>query len=288
VRRVWILRWTVIILLLCVPVALAVVSGSVQEHLESGYTRLIQARLAPAGVARERLLSAAIADFREAYDLAGAIARAHVLVGAAQAYLLMQAPRRVFPFLWQATPLQRAEKSLQQALFLHTDNAAAALLLGMVYWRQAAAATGPQADTLARSRRYLAQAAALGIPVRLPPAATADAGIAHTFGVEDDLLLLQYVDARDSGRADDLILLYRPAESPRVFGVVVTAGQAHALTTHATTGVLAPTGLLEAITVTPQPGRTPLLTLRFSQDAQPVDLRFTWDGTRFVPLTALP
>jgi hypothetical protein len=274
--------------LVCARLVLAVVSGSAQEHLERGYTQLLQARLASTEAAREGLLSAVIAACKEAYQLAGPTTQTRALLGAAQAYLLMQSPRRVFPFLWQATPLQRAEKSLQQALFLHPDDAAAALLLGIVYWRQATTVAGPQADILARGQHYLAQAARHGLPVRLPSATTPDAGAAHTFGVEDSLLLLQYVDARGSGRAEDLVLLYRAAPSRRVFGVVVTAGQAYALTTDVTTGVLAPDGFLEAMSVTPQPGSAPFLTLRWRQDARPVDLRFTWDGRRFVPLPVVP
>ena len=38
---------------------------------------------------------------KEAYQIAGPNTQAHALLGAAQAYLLEQSPRRVFPFLWQ-------------------------------------------------------------------------------------------------------------------------------------------------------------------------------------------
>ena len=100
--------------------------------------------------------------------------------------------------------------------------------------------------------------------------------------------VLQYVDARSSGKLADLVLIYRPAQSPHVFGVVVTAGKAYPLTTDTSTGALAPASLLEAMTVTAQPGSAPILALRFQHDAQPFDARFTWDGTRFVPLPALP
>lgn len=286
-RREWICGWAIILVLVRVTFTLAVVSGPPQEHIEHGYAQLTQARLETASAARERLLSAAVTAFKEAYQLAGPTTQAHALLGAAQAYLLMQAPRRVFPFLWQATPLQRAEKSLQQALVLQPDNAAAALLLGMVYWRQAAATSGAPADTLARSRHALAQAATLGIPVRLPTPSEHDTSLSLTFDSDDSLIVLQYVDARGSGRSDDLVLIYRPTESPRVFGVVVTAGKAHPLTTDANTGALAPASLLEAMSVTQQPGRTPILALRFRQDAQHFDTRFTWDGTRFVSLPSM-
>ena len=271
-----------------VPLALAIVSGPAPEHLERGHGRLIQARLETADVARERLLSEAIAAFKEAYQNAGPSTQGHALLGAAQAYLLMQSPRRVFPFLWQATPLQRAEKSLQQALFLHPDDAAAALLLGMVYWRQAATASGPQADTLARSRHYLEQAVTLGVPVRLPAAPAQAVDVSHQVGVDDSILLMQYVDAQGQGKLESLVLIYRPGDSPCVFGMVIAAGKAQLLTTDAATDALAPASLLEAITVTPQPGSAPILALRFRQGAQHFDPRFTWNGTRFAPLPILP
>ena len=188
-RHTWIPGWAVLMVLVRVSLALAIVSGPPQEHLERGYARLTQARLRPAGAAHERLLSEAIAAFKEAYQNAGPAIQVHALVGVAQAYLLVQSPRRVFPFLWQATPLQRAERSLQQALFLHPDNAAAALLLGMVYWRQASTASEHQADALAHSRRYLEQAATLGVPVRWPSAPAQDADTSqHKFGVDDSML----------------------------------------------------------------------------------------------------
>jgi hypothetical protein len=273
------------VVLVWVSLALAIVSGPPQEHLGRGYARLTQARLATAGAARERLLSEALAAFKEAYQNAGPSTQAHALVGAAQAYLLVQSPRRVFPFLWQATPLQRAERSLQQALFLHPDNAAAALLLGLVYWRQAAATSAHQTDALVRSRHYLEQAATLGVPVRMPAASAPHPEALPMFGIDDSILALEYVDARGSGKSDDLILIYRPVESPYAFGVVVIAGKAYPLTMEDTTsGALAPAGSLEAITVTPQPGSAPILAIRFQRDAQHVDVRFTWDGTRFASL----
>src|SRR5262249_59673149 len=99
-----------------------------------------QARVETDSVARERLLSTAIAAFKEAYqaeppDLPSQV---QALLGAAQAYLLVQSPHRVFPFLWQAAPLPRAGKTLHQALVLKPDNTPAALLLRTVSSRQAA------------------------------------------------------------------------------------------------------------------------------------------------------
>jgi len=211
----------------------------------------------------------------------------HALLGAAQAELLVQHPRRVFPFLWQATPLQRAEKNLQQALVLQPDNAAATFLLGLVYWRQAAQAPGQQ-DDLERSKAYLIQAAALGIPVH--PASTPERQDSPVtlFGVEDTVVALRYVDAQGVGRMNDLLFVYRSAVHEALFAVIVTGRQAYPLATDSATGTLAPQGLLDAITATPQPGKPPILVLRLQQGAQSIDARFTWDGVRFVSLPALP
>src|SRR5215475_907786 len=138
VRQMWIIGLAVSLGVLQVHFAFAVVSGPAQEHAEHGYALLVQARLETESASRERLLTAAIAAFKAAYqsEPVELPTQLHALVGAAQAELLVQHPRRVFPFLWQATPLQRAEKNLQQALVLQPDNAAATFLLGLVYWRQ--------------------------------------------------------------------------------------------------------------------------------------------------------
>src|SRR5215510_1639987 len=166
VRQGWIIGLAVSLGVLQVQLALAVVSRPAQEHVEHGYTLLAQARLEAESTTRERLLTAAIAAFKGAYqsEPTEPTIQVHALLGAAQAELLVQHPRRVFPFLWQATPLQRAEKNLQQALFLQPDSAAATFLLGLVYWRQAAQAPGQQQD-LDRSKEYLIPAAAWGIPL---------------------------------------------------------------------------------------------------------------------------
>src|SRR4029450_8924627 len=96
-------------------------------YMAQGYAVLLQARHTGDGQRREQLVAEAVAAFKDAYQLAGPTVQMQALVGAAQGYLLMQSPRPHFPFLWQATPLQRAEKSLQQALFLQPDNGAAVL-----------------------------------------------------------------------------------------------------------------------------------------------------------------
>ena len=202
--------------------------------------------------------------------------------------MLVQHPRRVFPFLWQATPLQRAEKSLQQALVLQPDNAAAALLLGIVYWRQAAQARGQQQDTLGRSQYYLTQAASLGIPIRLASTPERQDSPTTLFGVEDIVVALCYVDARGVARMDDLIFVYRSAAHEALFAVVVTGRQVYPLATDSATGALAPRGLLETITTVSQSGKPPILVLRLRQGTQSIDTRFSWDGAHFVSLPLQP
>ena len=289
-RRVWSMRLAVSLSILQISLALAVVSGPAQEHAERGYALLVQARLETESTSRERLLTGAIAAFKTAYqsEPAEPTIQVHALLGAAQAEMLVQHPRRVFPFLWQATPLQRAEKNLQQAMVLQPDNAAAIFLLGLVYWQQATQAAGQQQDALERSQHYLTQAASLGIPIRLTSTPERQDSPVTLFGVEDTIAALRYVDARGVGRMDDLIFVYRPATHEALFAVVVTERQAYPLTTDNATGALTPRGLLEAITTTLQPGKSPILVLRLRQGTQSIDARFTWDGVRFVSLLALP
>ena len=289
-RQMWIIGLAVSLGVLQVYVAFAVVSEPAQEHAERGYVLLVQARLEAENATRERLLTAAIAAFKAAYqsEPIDPTMQVHALLGAAQAELLVQHPRRVFPFLWQATPLQRAEKNLQQAVVLQPDNAAATFLLGLVYWRQAAQAPGQQQATRERSQYYLTQAASLGIPIRLASTPEQQDSPVTLFGIEDTVVALRYVDARGVSRMDDLIFVYRPEAHESLFAVVVTGRQAYPLATDSATGTLAPQGLLEAITTTPQPGKPPILVLRLRQGAQAIDARFTWDGVRFVSLLALP
>jgi len=290
VRRMGIIGLAMSLAAIQTHFALAVVSRPAPELVERGYTHLAQARAEADSATRERLLNAAIAAFKGAYQAEPPEppSQAQALLGAAQAYLLVQSPRRVFPFLWQATPLQRAAKSLQQALARQPDNAAAALLLGVVYWRQATQAAEPQHDVLERSQYYLAHAAALGLPIAFTSSRDRQASPVKWFSVDDTIMALCYVDARGVGRMEDLLFVYRSPASAPLYGVVVTGRQAHPLTLDTATGALVPDGLLESITTTPQPGQQSILALRVRQGTLAQDLRFTWDGTRFVPLSALP
>src|SRR5439155_4911325 len=130
VRQGWIIGLAVSVGVLQAQLALAVVSEPAQEYAERGYVLLLQAHLETESASRERLLTEVIAAFKAAYqsEPTEPTIQVHALLGAAQAELLVQHPRGVFPVLWQATPLQRAEKDLQQALFLQPDHAASSIL----------------------------------------------------------------------------------------------------------------------------------------------------------------
>jgi hypothetical protein len=108
------------------------------------------------------------------------------------------------------------------------------------------------------------------------------------FSLEDTIVALRYIDARGVGRMDDLLFVFRPAAHEVLFAMVVTGRQAYPLAMESATGSLAPQGLLDAITTTPQPGKPPILVLRLRQGTQSLDARFTWDRVRFVSLPALP
>ena len=85
--RVWIIGLTVSLGVVQVPLALAVVSRSAPEHVERGYALVAQARLEAESATRERLLSGAIAAFKEAYqsEPTDPPSQVHALLGAAQA-----------------------------------------------------------------------------------------------------------------------------------------------------------------------------------------------------------
>ena len=289
-RRAWIIALAVSLGVLQVHFALAVVSAPAQEHAERGYALLAQARLEAESTTRERLLTAAIGAFKEAYqsEPTDPTIQVHALLGAAQAELLVQHPRRVSPFLWQATPLQRAEKNLQQALFLQPDNASATFLLGLAYWRQpprpqaGSRVLSNAASTISHKPRVWASPYVL--PLRL------SGKTAQSHCLVSRIPLWHCAMSMPAVLAGSITsyLVYRPAMHEALFAVVVTGRQAYPLAADSATGALAPQGLLEAITTTPQPGKPPILVLRLRQGTRSIDTRFTWDGVRFVSLLALP
>lgn len=258
-------------------VAAAQGSPTAAREIARGHALLAAARLAPAEEEREDLLSEAVEAFKSAYRWFGRHTQVRALLGAAQGYLAMQTPRRVFPFLWQATPLQRAERSAQQALVMQPDSPAAAFLLGLIYGRQAQAAKDP-AEAMTRSSEYLAKAAGLGMPVAAPGAADV---APHAFQTGDTSLALRYADARGTGEPDDLLFIYEKRENQYV-GVVVTMGKAYLLLAEATNGTVASGGVFSGVSVETQPQGAPRIVVRARQDGRETTLSFVWSGDGFM------
>lgn len=281
-RRIFL--WRVLVVLLAVSSldgARTAVRAAVSREGERGYTVLMQAHNATEGAQYEALLSSAVKVFKNAYQGAGPDTQLHSLLGAAQGYMAMQHPRRVFPFLWQATPLQRAEKILQQAFVLHPDNAAASLLMGLVIWRQAAGLATGQEALLQRSKTYLEQARALGVPVysagETPPPEP-------RLEVRDTLVLVRFLDARRTGRLDDLLIVFRTSLRPDIcLAMIVSDKHAYALSSDAVTGAFIPATALATLSVVePAQAGWPWIVVGFRQSQGAGESRFTWDGSRFI------
>lgn len=279
-------RWPYCFILVCalfiVPQALAL--QTTQEHLDRGYALLVQARHTQVESQHEQRLSAAVDAFSQAYQQAGQGDKVHALVGAAQAYLLMRKAPAVFPFLWSAPPLQRAERSLQQALILQPDSRAAVLLMGLTLWRQAETAAASQHQSYQRSLTYLTQAAALGIPIQLPSTSADQPASGLTpLSVHDTVLVVRAVDARGTGSPADLLLAYRTSGTQsRCYGVVVSAGKAYPLTTSLVNGTMALAVNLDDLKIAPGPHNRPMVVAVVQQDGHQVEKRFVWNASRFV------
>src|SRR5437879_5373489 len=68
VRRMWIIGLAMSIGVIHVHLALAVVADAASEYVERGYAHLAQARVEAESATHERLLTMAIAAFKEAYQ----------------------------------------------------------------------------------------------------------------------------------------------------------------------------------------------------------------------------
>lgn len=259
--------------------AAAVAGGSpaAEREIARGHALLEAARLVSAGEQREAMLSEAVEAFKSGYRWFGRSTQVRSLLGAAQGYLMMRAPRRVFPFLWQATPLQRAERSAQQALVMQPDSPAAAFILALVHSRYAQAAEDPsEADAL--SRAYALQAAELGLPVAVPGASPADAP--QRYHLSDTLLAFMHVDVRGTGEPDDLLFVYEKHRD-RCFGVVVADGKSYPLTADKSTGSLCSHGTFRGATVRVQPAGAPRVVILVRQQGGQGEIAFVWNGSGF-------
>ena len=246
------------------------------RDIARGHALLTAARLEAAGEERETLLAEAVEAFKSSYRWFGRDTQVRALLGAAQSYLMMQTPRRVFPFLWQATPLQRAERTAQQALVMQPDNPAAAFLLALIYWRQAMIHKDPAA-AMALGNQYAVKAADLGMPVAVP-GVLAD-GSPHAFVMGDACLLLRYADARGTGQPADLLFVYRK-EGSRYVSVVVAMGKAYPLPAEAMNGTTVSAFI--GANVEPQMHGAPRIVIRAWRNGRQIAESFVWNGDGFV------
>lgn len=289
-RNPWAGLGTLVLAWILLTVTPAVALSTAQEYIDHGYDLLAQARRTLSEDQHEHLLSAAITSFSKAYQYIGQRSKVHALIGAAQGYLLMRKTPAVFPFLWSASPLQRAEKSLQQALVLQPDSSAAALLMGMTLWRQAATAASQHTEFYQRSMTYVRHAAALGIPVHVPATPTEQSEpLLPPLHIDAPVLLVRYVDARGTGYMDDLLLAYRTSEAkPHCYGIVVSAGIAYPLTTALVNDTMALGDHLDDLKVRPGPHARPMVVAVMQHDGRQVEARFVWDGGHFVLMGVCP
>lgn len=246
------------------------------RDIARGHALLAAARLEAAGEERETLLSEAVEAFKSGYRWFGRDTQVRALLGAAQGYLMMQTPHRVFPFLWQATPLQRAERTAQQALVMQPDNPAAAFLLALIYWRQAMIDKDPAA-AMALGNQYAVRAADLGMPLAVPGAAAG--GSPHAFEMGDASLLLRYADARGTGQPADLLFVYGRGGN-RYVSVVVAMGKAYPLPVEAMNGTAA--RAFVGANVEPQPQGAPRIVIHARRNGRQIAESFVWNGSGFV------
>ena len=257
-------------------VAFAGGSPEAEREIARGHALLVAARSEAAGEEREALLSEAVEVFKSGYGWFGRGTKVRSLLGAAQGYLMMQTPRRVFPFLWQATPLQRAERIAQQALVMQPENAAAAFLLALVHGRYAQEAEAPS-EAAALSRQYALQAAELGLPVAAPGTS---GGSPQSFSLHDVFLVLMYTDTRGTGETDDLLFIYENGDG-QCMGVVVADGKAYPMTADASSGLLFPDGTFEGVIVEAESPGTPRVVILGRQQGMQTQVSFVWNGNGF-------
>lgn len=252
-------------------------SPEAEREIARGHTLLALARLEAEGDKREALLSEAVEAFKSGYRWFGRSTQVRCLLGAAQGYLMMQAPRRVFPFLWQATSLERAERSAQQALVMQPDSPAAALLLALVHERHAQAAEGPP-EAAALSKEYAMQAAELGLPVAAPGAEADDSR--RLFHLQDTLLAVMHIDGRGMGEPDDLLFIYEKRDDGR-FGVVIAGRNSYPLTTDASTESLFSQGTFAGVLIEARPPGASRIVILVRQHGVQNEVPFVWNGNGF-------
>ena len=252
-------------------------SLAAEREIARGHALLVAARLEVADQKREALLSQAVEAFKSGYRWFGRGTQVRSLLGAAQGYLMMQTPRRVFPFLWQATPLQRAERTAHQAMVMQPDGPAAAFLLALVHSRYALAAGDPS-EAAGLSREYTLRAAALGLPVVAPGAAPSNHG--QHFELNDTLLAFMYFDGRGTGEPDDLLFIYEKGDN-RYFGVVVADGETYTLSEDGSSGSLFSSGTFDGVVVEARPEGFSRVIAFVRRQGVRGEISFVWNGEGF-------
>jgi hypothetical protein len=261
---------------------------SARDYLQRGYDQLLLARRSAPGEERDQILVSAVNAFTKAYEIAGRQTKIQTLNGAAQAYLLMQRAPARFPFLWSASPLSRGQKNLQHVLALEPDNAVAHMLMGLLLGQQAQTDYPKRAEHRQRSEAHWRRAAQLGLPLQTLSSAmgTTDARppseAMPSFSMHDVILALQQVDTEGTGRWQDVLLIYRPAvEADRCYGLVMRGNQVYPLMTNSATGVLAPSGSLDALRIGADAAGAPRITVTWRRHDRQVETQFIWDGAGF-------
>ena len=249
------------------------------RDIARGHDLLAAARLEPAGEERETLLSEAVEAFKSSYRWFGRDTQVRALLGAAQGYLMMQTPRRVFPFLWQATPLQRAERTAQQALVDAAGQPGGIFPVG-------AHILAPGDDRQGPRRGH-----GVGQPIRRQGCRSGDApggsrggwqAVRRTpFVMGDASLLLRYADACGTGQPADLLFVYGKGGN-RYVSVVVAMGKAYPLLADAMNGTAANGGAFVDANVEPQPQGAPRIVIHVRRNGRQTAESFVWNGDRFV------
>ena len=277
-RVVWHRRERYRVALVCLWLLAAPAVGAALETARElvirGDRLLHQARAEPDEKMREAHASKAVNIFSKAYGLGRRKVKIHALIGAAQGYLLMRRAPSQFPFLWSASSLKRAEKSLQHVLAL--AHAAANLLMSIVQWRRAESSSS-SAALRKRSEHYLRLAAKAGMKVQW---AAGERRPGH-FAPGDRMLALQYADARGVGAIEDLLFVYQHGADGYAYGTVVNGGTAHPLVGDTAHGRIAPMTWLSGLEVVPQKAAAPLVTITWDADGHRHRIVFQWNGESF-------
>jgi hypothetical protein len=166
---------------------------------------------------------------------------------------------------------------------LDPKNAAAALLMGLVLWRQAETMPDRHDTLKQRSRTYLRQAREAGLPVQLPGQTMSSLSTSPPlFAIHHDLRTLRYADTRGTGSPLDLLFCsHTPQHPTHIYGVVVIQHQAYPLSSASATRHVAPAEDVEACTVASHAHEPPLVVAIVRHKRQRIHRMFRWDGRQF-------